>query len=70
VFGENQWREVASRLDTWRESLTGVLAVIRREREQLIEQKAMELREIEGRLNGGRGGGMVRGRVDIDAGAD
>ncbi len=71
VFGENQWREVASRLDTWRESLMGVLEVVRREREQIIDQKMLELREVEGRMNGGgRGGGMGRGRADIDVGAD
>ncbi|KAI9778667.1 MAG: hypothetical protein M1835_004870 [Candelina submexicana] len=71
VFGENQWREVASRLDTWRESLMGVLEVVRREREQVIDQKLLELREAEGRVNGaGRGGGMGRGRPDIDVGAD
>ena len=29
VFGENQWREVASRLETWKSSLHNVLAVIR-----------------------------------------
>ncbi|KAI9818218.1 MAG: hypothetical protein M1827_000843 [Pycnora praestabilis] len=67
VFGENQWREVASRLDTWRESLVGVLTVIRQERENMIEQKTFELRQIESRMNGG--GGMRRGR-DIDIGAD
>ncbi|KAI9890533.1 MAG: hypothetical protein M1814_003873 [Vezdaea aestivalis] len=33
VFGEKQWREVATRLETWKDSLRGVLEIIRRERE-------------------------------------
>jgi translation initiation factor 3 subunit M len=33
LFGEKQWRQVAARLDTWRESLVSVLAVLRSERE-------------------------------------
>ena len=33
VFGEKQWREVATRLDTWRESLGRVLTVLKSERE-------------------------------------
>jgi translation initiation factor 3 subunit M len=32
VFGDNQWREIAARLDMWKTSLTGVLGVIRQER--------------------------------------
>jgi translation initiation factor 3 subunit M len=32
VFGDNQWREIAARLDMWKTSLTGVLAVVREER--------------------------------------
>ncbi|KAK7550659.1 hypothetical protein IWX49DRAFT_373363 [Phyllosticta citricarpa] len=47
VFGENQWREVASRLDMWRNSLTGVLGVIRQEKENFIIQKEQELRDAE-----------------------
>lgn len=34
VFGEKQWTEVQGRLDTWRASLEGVLAVVRAEREE------------------------------------
>ncbi|KAI9832377.1 MAG: hypothetical protein M1819_004365 [Sarea resinae] len=79
VFGENQWREVASRLDTWRESLVGVLEVVRRERENVIAQKERELREVEGQLEGNRGGRergerSARGRGqqmrEVDVGAD
>lgn len=55
VFGENQWREVASRLDMWRTSLVGVLGVIRQEKESFVAQKEQELRETEGRANGAAG---------------
>ncbi|KAI9693970.1 MAG: hypothetical protein M1822_003241 [Bathelium mastoideum] len=45
VFGEREWREVASRLDLWRTSLVGVLNVVRQAREE-------RLRELEADLNG------------------
>jgi translation initiation factor 3 subunit M len=64
VFGERQWQEVASRLATWQESLKGVLAVIRAEREHVEAVKEREAREAEGRMGGGGGGsgGMAGGR--------
>jgi translation initiation factor 3 subunit M len=43
VFGENQWREVASRLETWKSSLVNVLAVIRTQKEEFIREKEAEL---------------------------
>ncbi|CAK4015630.1 Eukaryotic translation initiation factor 3 subunit M [Lecanosticta acicola] len=43
VFGENQWREVASRLETWKSSLTNVLAVIRAQKEEFITEKEAEV---------------------------
>lgn len=43
VFGENQWREVASRLETWKGSLVNVLAVIRSQKEEYIREKEVEL---------------------------
>ena len=43
VFGENQWREVASRLESWRSSLVNVLAVIRGQKEEFIREKEAEL---------------------------
>lgn len=43
VFGENQWREVASRLETWKSSLVNVLAVIRTQKEEFIKEKETEL---------------------------
>ncbi|KAI9681642.1 MAG: hypothetical protein M1829_000841 [Trizodia sp. TS-e1964] len=56
-FGVKQWQEVASRLATWRESLVGVLEVVRREGEAVRVQKEREAREIEGKVNGiGMGG--------------
>ncbi|KAL9132528.1 MAG: hypothetical protein Q9175_006297 [Cornicularia normoerica] len=61
VFGEKQWTEVQGRLDTWRASLEGVLAVVRQERIKMVGERERELRELEGRMNGGGGGGMGRG---------
>jgi len=43
VFGENQWREVASRLETWRSSLHNVLAVIRAQKEEFARDKEAAL---------------------------
>ena len=42
VFGDHQWREVASRLENWRSSLTNVLAVIRAQKEEFIREKEAE----------------------------
>jgi translation initiation factor 3 subunit M len=75
VFGENQWREVASRLDMWRTSLQGVLQVIRQEKENFEQQKGHEDRATEGKMNGmgdvdRRGGGGFKQRqqraVEVD----
>ena len=66
VFSENQWREVAGRLDMWRTSLTGVLEVIRAEKGNVISQKEMELREASAKINGtGGGGGYRRNRNEV-----
>ena len=74
VFGEKQWTEVQGRLDTWRNSLEGVLAVVRQEREKVIREKERELKEAEVRTNGVGGGvGMGGGRRaprEVDMGAD
>jgi len=43
VFGENQWREVASRLETWKSSLTNILAVIRAQKADFIREKEQEV---------------------------
>lgn len=43
VFGDNQWREVASRLETWKSSLVNVLEVIRSQKQEFIREKEAEL---------------------------
>lgn len=43
TFGDKQWREVASRLETWKSSLVNVLAVIRQQKEEFIQEKEREL---------------------------
>jgi len=60
VFGEKQWREVATRLDTWKESLRGVLEVVRRERQQAEVQKEREMHEVERKAQGASGMGAGR----------
>jgi translation initiation factor 3 subunit M len=67
VFGENQWREVASRLDMWRNSLQGVLQVIRQEKERFVQEREEEASRAEQKLESanrgmGRGGNMNRSR--------
>jgi translation initiation factor 3 subunit M len=65
VFGDNQWREVASRLETWRSSLTNVLAVIRQQKEDYAREKELE-QSGQGAPSGGQGGfrGYNRQRND------
>lgn len=53
TFGDKQWREVASRLETWRASLTNVLAVIRQQKEEYVKEKEAELAGPE--VRGGMG---------------
>lgn len=60
VFGEKQWREVATRLDTWRTSLRAVKEVISRERQQAEAQKERELHEAERKMAGASGMGAGR----------
>jgi translation initiation factor 3 subunit M len=52
IFGENQWREVASRLDMWKSSLTSVLQVIQLEKARFVAEKEEELKQVEMRLDG------------------
>ncbi|KAF2658246.1 PCI-domain-containing protein [Lophiostoma macrostomum CBS 122681] len=62
VFGENQWREVASRLDMWRNSLTGVLQVIQQEKLRFIQEKEEELKAVDQKLeNANRAQGLRQG---------
>lgn len=60
VFGEKQWREIATRLDSWKESLRGVLEVVRRERQAAEKQKENEMKDVERRANGQQGMGAGR----------
>jgi translation initiation factor 3 subunit M len=53
VFGENQWKEVASRLDMWRSSLQGVLRVVRQEKDNYVREREQEVREAENKGSGG-----------------
>lgn len=71
VFADNQWREVLGRLEMWKSSLTGVLDVIRAEKENIIVQREQELRQMDNKLNGYSGGGYRRNRNEaIDVGMD
>ncbi|KAG9229675.1 PCI domain-containing protein [Amylocarpus encephaloides] len=60
VFGEKQWRELATRLDQWRTSLRAVKEVISRERQQAEAQKEREMHEIERKVAGATGMGAGR----------
>ncbi|KAI9808236.1 MAG: hypothetical protein M1825_004693 [Sarcosagium campestre] len=80
VFGEKQWRELDSRLETWKESLHGVLQVVRAGREQVEAERQRESRQIDSgsRANGmagmnragGGGGGGGGNRRNVDVGFD
>ncbi|KAF1830024.1 PCI-domain-containing protein [Decorospora gaudefroyi] len=61
VFGDNQWREVASRLDLWRNSLQSVLQVIQQEKQRFLQEKEEEANKADQKADmasrfGGRGG--------------
>lgn len=60
VFGEKQWREVATRLEQWKESLRAVKEVISRERQQAEAQKEREMHEADRKLAGASGMGAGR----------
>merc|ERR1712225_210940 len=60
VFGEKQWREVATRLDQWKESLRAVKEVISRERQAAEAQKEREMHEVERKVAGASGMGSGR----------
>ncbi|KAH8603037.1 hypothetical protein B0O99DRAFT_18352 [Bisporella sp. PMI_857] len=60
VFGEKQWREVATRLDTWKESLKSVKEIISHERQQAEAQKEREMHEVERKAAGASGMGAGR----------
>ncbi|PSN65375.1 PCI-domain-containing protein [Corynespora cassiicola Philippines] len=63
VFGENQWREVASRLDMWRNSLVGVLQVIQAEKQRFAQEKEEEANKADQKLEqAARGQGQRKGK--------
>lgn len=73
VFGEKQWREVATRIDTWKNTLRTVKDVISRERQQAETQKEREMHEVERKAAGASGMGAGRrigGKDLIEMGTD
>ncbi len=61
VFGEKQWRELGTRIDTWKHSLRNVLAALRRSQAEAEVQKERELQELERKMqNTGMGDGGQR----------
>ena len=76
VFGENQWREVASRLDMWRNSLHGVLEVIQQEKQRFLQEKEDEVNRADQKAEQAarfknRGGAQQKpARAAIDEDAD
>ncbi|CAF9924664.1 MAG: hypothetical protein HETSPECPRED_005647 [Heterodermia speciosa] len=69
VFGEKQWVEVSGRLDTWRASLEGVLAVVKGERERMVRETEVAENGVKGagQRDGVRGGmgGVRRREIDV-----
>ncbi|KAF1995148.1 PCI-domain-containing protein [Amniculicola lignicola CBS 123094] len=59
VFGEKQWREVASRLDMWRNSLMGVLQVVQAEKVKFAAERDEEARIAE--MKGEQASRVARG---------
>ncbi|TQS34230.1 hypothetical protein Golomagni_05396 [Golovinomyces magnicellulatus] len=59
VFGEKQWREVATKLDQWRESLRAIKEIVNREREAAKAQEDRDIQVIERRM---AGSGLGNGR--------
>lgn len=55
VFGDNQWREVASRLETWKGSLNNILSVIRAQKEEFVREKEAEFSGAGAPQQGGAG---------------
>jgi len=67
VFGDKQYRELATRVDHWRATLQNVLGVIQQEQVNAKAQKEREVQELERKLNnvgmgGERGGDRGAGR--------
>lgn len=63
VFGEKQWRELGTRIDTWKNSLRNVLSALRRAQVEAEAQKEREMQELERRMqNVNTGDGQRRDR--------
>jgi len=68
VFGDKQWRELGTRVDTWRSTLRNVLGVIRRQQAEVEAQKEREQQDMERKMqnlnagDGGQQGGQRRDR--------
>lgn len=62
VFGEKQWREVATRLDQWKTSLRGVLDVVKHEREQAEIQRQRDQQDADRKVASAAGSGAGGGR--------
>ncbi len=63
MFGEKQWRELGTRIDTWKNSLRNVLSALRRAQVEAEAQKEREMQELERRMqNVNTGDGQRRDR--------
>lgn len=51
-FGEEEWKQVADRLSTWKDTLRGILEVVKNGREQAKAQEVRDQQRIEGELAG------------------
>lgn len=61
VFGQRQYRELATRVDHWRSTLQNVLGVLSQEQVNAKAQKEREQQELERKLNSASLGGGERG---------
>jgi len=70
VFGTAQWRDVASRLDLWKESLERVLKVVREQRKEFEAESAGNNNTNAATNNGGEGKGNAWGRKNVTNGIE
>lgn len=56
TFGKAEWEQIADRLDVWKQSLQGILEVVRGAKEQAQIQQSREQHKIEGVISGMEGG--------------
>lgn len=74
VFGEKQWRELATRIENWKVVLKQSREIISRERQAAESQKERELQDADKKVAGFSGarrqGGQYRDKDMIDVGAD